>query len=619
MGPSTTKKGFFRGFSLIEIMFAIAIFAFITIGVFTLSLDVLSRDVRTGLKQEVSAFAQEGIEAARFLNHQNPLQLVPGTYGLSYAMDSWTLTANPDTIENYYTRSLIIDPVYRDNNGDIVDEADGTLDPLTKKITSRITWDVKGLSPQSYELQTYMNVWFSDEWNQTTCTEFAMGTYDDTVSQPAAAPPADNCVLELEVIEEAGTFFVSVDIGQHGNDVEVDDDYAYVATHKNTEGLSIVEISDVENPNQTSSLDVAGKGRYVFKNGNILYMGVEKDTQGLAIVNVADPANPAILSTADVGGYGNEIVVANDILYMGVANNDGGFAMYNVSNPSSPSLLRKMDLDVSVEALDVQGNYAFVGTNSSTAGFQVINVADPANPWVAATLDVDGTVTAVKVDGIFAYVGTSDTDDSLHIINIADPANPFEITSLDVTNKIEDIGILNSYLYVTLNQNDYGLGVVNVGNPAAPYLAFTVDTGGKGTGVDINEGYIYVGIDVSNAGLVVVDDGNISVAPIGTYISSSLDTGSEATRYLFLDWEGNVAPGGSISFQIRTASSAAGLTTATWVGPDGTGATDYTEPKTIIALDPNRSGQRYIQIRAEMTSDGMNTSAIEEFSIHYLP
>ena len=176
-----------KAFSLIEIMLAIFIFTLFSSAIVYVSLDTASRATQVEVKNEAEMYAEEGIEAVRNIRDRNYLDLVPGAYGLSLSLDTWTLGAAPETIDAYYQRTVIIEEVYRDANGEIA--ASGTLDVETKKITVSVNWAWKGVLSKTVSLSSYLTNWTGDELMLTTCTEFSTGTFTDTSNTPSASPP----------------------------------------------------------------------------------------------------------------------------------------------------------------------------------------------------------------------------------------------------------------------------------------------------------------------------------------------------------------------------------------------------------------------------------------------
>jgi hypothetical protein len=236
-----------------------------------------------------------------------------------------------------------------------------------------------------------------------------------------------------------------------------------------------------------------------------------------------------------------------------------------------------------------------------------------------AAIDVGEEVNAIELLGNLAYVGTDEDDDSLQWVDISNPSAPNVLGSLDVGGEIADLVISGDYLYAAVDDQNQGLVVINISNPLAPYVSYQRDIEGKGTGIDVEGDYVYISTDTSNKGLVVVGTVVSGIQTTGTYTSVAFDTGSDTARYNFIEWEHTEVAGGSVELRIRTADSEAGLTTATWVGSDGTVNTSYENSRTEIVLDPNRSGQRYFQFQVVVESDGATTPTIESVRLNYTP
>lgn len=611
------KKTVQPAFSLIEILLGLTLFAIFASGIFYLSADTVDYDVRQNLKSEAMRYAQEGLEATRMIRNVDFLELTSGDHGFQYSGDAWAFSGTSETINQFYTRTVTVSDVYRDGSNNIA--VSGTLDAFTKKVLSTVSWTWRGFLPQSVSLTTYLTDWTGNQWTQTTCTEFASGTFSSTQSTGASSPPANNCVLTLSLQEIQSSFFKSVDVGDHGNDVVVSGNYAYLSTDKQAQGLSISDISNINSPTLVKQFDVGGKGRYLYKSGNYVYMGVETSSKGLAIIDVSNVNVPVLKSQTNVGAYGNQTFVVGNYLYMGVEDSTYGFYIYDISNPSSPVRKSRLNVGGAVTAVQVSGNYAYIGTKNSYREFQIVNISNPNSPSVSGYLNLVSPVNAVSLNGITAYLGLDQSSNSFNTINISNVSNPSFISSLEVNGKVQDIGILGNYAYVALDVEEDGMGVVNIISPNAPFLAFNEDMEGKGTGVTVSGGYVYLSLDTSNKGLVITGTTVTTVATSGTYLSSILDTGSVDTLYNYLLWSGTTAPGGSIAFQLRTADTSAHISTAIFVGPDGTSATYYSSSPSAIVLDPNRLGQRYVQVKLFLTSDGLNSPAVDSFTIDYDP
>lgn len=568
---------------------------------------------------EALFYAQEGLEAVRQMRDRNYLLLENGDHGLQLAVDVWSFIPAPEDVDGFYSRTVSIDDVYRDVNGNIV--ASGTLDPDTKKATSSVSWMYKSVVPRSIELETYLSNWTGDAWMQTDCDEFNGGTFGDTDVEFTAAPPENNCAVKLGLIEESSEFIVSSDLGEHGDKVIVDGNYAYVGVNKSSTGVEVVDVTDRAHPSIVKVLDVGGKGLALAKSGNYLYAGVEKESKGLAVIDVSNPASASIVALKDVGGDIISMAISGNYLYAGVKKTSGykAIKVINISTPSNPSVYSTFATAGKVYDIKIVDGYAYCGIDYDWSGFQIVNISNPASLTSASTLSVGEEVNAVAVQGPYAFLGTENHDDSFYVVNISDPAHPSAVAHLDIDEEIQDLEIQGDYVYAALDDSHTGLAAINISTPASPYLSYKTDIYGKATSVFTDENYLYITIDVNNRGLIILGTTVLETNTSGTYVSDVYDTGSSDTKYNFITWDSSPVPGSTVKFQIRTASSEAGITSATFVGSNGTAGTYYETPKTIIVVDPGASGTRFLQFKAYLESDGASTPLVESVTVNYTP
>lgn len=606
-----------KAFAIIEIMLAVTLFALFSTAVVYVAIDNLQRSARMKLHTEALHYAQEGLEAARNMRDRDYLSVSNGDHGLQMLNDEWTFIAAPETIDGFFDRTVRVEDVYRDSNNNIA--ATGSYDPETKKITSQVEWTWKGVSPRSVTLTTYLSNWTADDWSQTTCAEFNGGSTSSVEVVNTPAPPEDNCAFQVSSLVQSGSTFASADVGEHGDDVVVDGNYAYVATAKTQTGLTIVDISDAENPLVIASLNIGGKGRYLIKSENYVYVSVEKSDAGLAIVDVANPNSPILVSTLDIDGEGNQPVISGNTLYMGVNEDDAGLAIIDVTNKAAPSIIDQVDVEDEVYAVHLNAVHLYLGLEEDEEGFKVMDISNPQSVYAVTSLDVGEEVNAIEKLSSFVFLGTEDANNSLKVVGVTDPENPSIIASLDVEAEIQDLSIHGDYLYAAMDDNEAGLAVIDISDPIHPSLVYTTDIMGKGTGIDADDQHVYITLDVNNRGLVIVSTAQASVQTSGTYTSNELDTGSATTRYNFIEWDHVDVPGGSVQLQLRTADTLPNIQNAIWVGPDGTGNTFYEIPRTNIVLDPNRTGVQFVQFKATLYSNGVTTPIVETVRINYNP
>ena len=100
----------------------------------------------------------------------------------------------------------------------------------------------------------------------------------------------------------------------------------------------------------------------------------------------------------------------------------------------------------------------------------------------------------------------------------------------------------------------------------------------------------------------------------GNLESSAFDTGAPST-FTTLTWNATTPASTSVKFQIRSASTQVGLSSATWYGPTGSGDF-YTTSGT--AINGIHNGGRWVQYRVTLdTSDTSKTPTLHDLRIDY--
>ncbi|OGE17570.1 hypothetical protein A3F00_05415 [Candidatus Daviesbacteria bacterium RIFCSPHIGHO2_12_FULL_37_11] len=155
-----------KGFSLLEVILAVALFLTLTTGSLTLIVHSYNSNRLGGEFSVASQFASEGIEAVKSIKNQAYANLVnsSGT-GIDRAGSIWVFGGANDTFTHNsgdnFVRTIKVESVNRDGtppDGNIV-ATGGTLDPDTKKITSTVTWNFNSARSESLNFVAYLSDW----------------------------------------------------------------------------------------------------------------------------------------------------------------------------------------------------------------------------------------------------------------------------------------------------------------------------------------------------------------------------------------------------------------------------------------------------------------------------
>lgn len=179
-----------KGFSVIEVIIAAAIFMIFAVATGTVVLQGFSGN-RLGEEQTIAnQYAAEGLEAARSIKNRSFANVVsPLSTGILQSGGIWTFSGGNNQFgpNNKYTRALTIADVLRDGSGNIA--LSGTPDPNTKKITSTVNWNFGPTRSESVVLSTYLTNFrklmggllvYGDSVNTPTIPKYR--TYDSTAN-----------------------------------------------------------------------------------------------------------------------------------------------------------------------------------------------------------------------------------------------------------------------------------------------------------------------------------------------------------------------------------------------------------------------------------------------------
>ena len=136
------------GFSLLELILAIAVFS---IGSFALATLLIDSNISTKLSTErINAllYAKEGIGAVQSIRNSGWAALTDGNHGLSHANSSWSFVSSSDLIDNKYTRVI-----------SIANTPGANPATSSKTVTSNVSWNLTPVRIASTTITTILTNW----------------------------------------------------------------------------------------------------------------------------------------------------------------------------------------------------------------------------------------------------------------------------------------------------------------------------------------------------------------------------------------------------------------------------------------------------------------------------
>lgn len=422
MKKGTTKEK--QGFSVIELLVALGIFATTATGIVLLAMAAMDFTAWSQTRLKAQALTEEGLEAARSIRAEGWDNLTSGQHGLAIEDGSWTFTGTEETVDGRFKR--------------VVEVTDLTED--RKEVLTRVTWELPGAGKNEVELATRLTNW-------------------------------------QKLYESPGS--ITADVGDRAMDVYVEGDYAYLAVWDQHKSLAVVDISDHNSPELVRNESLKGKGADVF-----IYKGygyVVLDTNKVAVVDLSDPVDPIRVSTIYVSAQPSSIFLKDDYAYVGQKKKNEGVEIFSVADPTSPQYQYSINAGekvYDVEAVDhyccqrpvvwmavnegrglsVGEDYIYVAVNLADQGFEVYNFSYPYY-WKISDLDIGGRGADVDREGD-VFTAAQIKDEGSVQVDVDDPYDPQFVEGVSVGGVANGVFASQDYIYYAVDNEDGGFAIV---------------------------------------------------------------------------------------------------------------------------------------------------------------
>lgn len=145
-----------KGFSIIELILAGAVFTIFSWGVLEVLLSGLVSDRVNQETTIATEYAAAGMEAVRVIKAESfdALATTAGT-GITKQDGFFIFDGESNVLDGKYTRTIVIISGKRDGDGNIT-EGDGDADVDTVRVTVTVAWQASPTRPNSVVLETYL-------------------------------------------------------------------------------------------------------------------------------------------------------------------------------------------------------------------------------------------------------------------------------------------------------------------------------------------------------------------------------------------------------------------------------------------------------------------------------
>lgn len=448
-----------------------------------------------------------------------------------------------------------------------------------------------------------------------------------------------------ESIQSVGT--VNMSGSRDAYSITVEGDYAYVGrdstgtcntgTGANCEFL-IYDISTSSAASFVGAAEIGGDVQDIGLSGNYAYLATDSNSAEFVIVDISTKSAPSVVGTYNAPGNfdANGVAVSGSFAYLardvdsGTCNAVSGsnceLFVLNVSVPALPVLTTALELGDSAWDVVVNGNELYVSSDGDSTELRVVDISTPATSSILGTYDHPGSGNG---KGIF-YDGT---DDTLHmtflnngangdysILDVSTPASPALLGSYVLGQDVFDVTLISSADLAFLSTGDGGseFQVVDISTQSNPAQISSFNATGTLYQIGTDGTNVYV-VSSDNSEEIQIFGPSAAASTVysswGIYTTKAFDSGSSLTSWGPMQWTSSGT--GTVQLKTRTASSAANLNLATWVGPDGTEDTFYTVSGSTVQIHSGATGTQWFQIAAYLEGDTSTTPVLEDMNVSY--
>ncbi len=419
--------------------------------------------------------------------------------------------------------------------------------------------------------------------------------------------------------------------------------------------------------NTWANLDVVpravGYGAQMIRNGSddTIYLASANYSDGFSSYSISGNSWTGLPVVPSSVGDGPQMLRdgSSDFIYLVTANADVGFSKfyrYSISGGAWTELTQvpvgvgagsQMTRNSSEDNIYLSAGYwSSDGANPFTTEDSFLSYSISTNSWTT----LDPVPAGINGNDYGSQMIRSDSESIIYLItgngtgflryiidnNVYQATGTFTSAMIDVgakeynnlsfTSSTVGVGASPVRIQIATNNDNATWNYVGPDGTAGTYF-----TNQAGTAIDVgNDGSRYlkyqIQLQTSNTSntpkVSAVSLGYTAYRPSGTVTSSAFDSTDAANVISPVAWTENLNTDGDVQFQLRTASTAGGLSSATFVGPDGTAGSYFTAPSGTEALPASLtdgSSDRFFQYNATLTSArGISSPVLSDVTLSYI-
>ncbi len=254
--------------------------------------------------------------------------------------------------------------------------------------------------------------------------------------------------------------------------------YAYIGTIASTSESSNFFILDLVNQNIISQLNLKVDINQIDVADNYAYVAVSGTSTQFRIINITNPVAPlqvAAVTLKNVTGSfpaARSIFYFNEKVYIGTHRTAGNeFQIYDVQNPASPIWIGSIELNHNINMMYVRDSYAYLATSGNVRDVIILDISNPASIKQVATVDLTGTEDSESIYllGNKLYIGKKKsikpTTPEFVILDISYIPDIKTLGSMSLKSTVSSIKVVGDYAFLALEDGSQHFKFLNITDP----------------------------------------------------------------------------------------------------------------------------------------------------------
>lgn len=435
-----------NAFSLVELLIAISIFSIISVALISGISYLQTSSIATRDQSNAIFIIKETFSIIKSLRNNGWNEIEKDVaLGLKLESGVWEVDSQQGYDEiGKFRREVVFRSVCRDNNDNIVECPGAYTDVWSLKADIRISWFNEINVPKEIVRSYILSNWNSNSWINDNYSSFGNGQQSDVVLSTEYGDGDGSVILEpssssvnwgcfsptYQTIDLTGTDSVNklISLG------------AYIISGTN----SSIYVINKDTFSTVGQLDIGGKVNDMIYRDGLLYVGTNNSQRELSVIDLSQVNNPVLVGSHDLPGSTNitSILTKDDYLFTFTENNPVANEIFVFNIADLGVTISGFELGESVKTSQIYGNYIVISQENNNQEISIIDISNVTNISQTNVIDVPGNniVINVTIRGSIGYF-TDNVSSKTYLYDMLDMNNPLllnEITlsTLGITNPL---------------------------------------------------------------------------------------------------------------------------------------------------------------------------------------